>query len=52
VLTDVKIVWEYPDDNRDQVLAYKIEIRTSDLITFSETTECDGLIIHSRECLV
>jgi hypothetical protein len=52
----VKISWTAPSDNSDTITSYKILIRESDGITYSEeTTNCDGLdstIRTNRECYV
>jgi hypothetical protein len=38
----IKIQWGYPNDNSDAIIAYLIEIRSSDGTTFIESPECDG----------
>ena len=52
----VKISWTAPSDNSDPITSYKILIRESDGITYSEdTTNCDGsdsTIRTNRECFV
>ena len=53
--TQVLIQWEYPDDSSDPVTAFKVEIRTSDRVTFLTTSECDGAeptIAANRQCLI
>jgi hypothetical protein len=53
--TEVRIHWDYPDDNSDLVTAYQILVRGSDMMTFHEAPECDGTdlnIVNTRTCFV
>lgn len=55
VLTKIKVTWNEPFDNYDDILAYLIEFRLSDDSTFTPTAECDGsdnTIITTRTCYV
>lgn len=49
------ISWDYPEDSADQITEYSIQIRQSDGLTFTSTSECDGsddIVVSSRQCLV
>jgi hypothetical protein len=39
---DIKITWDYPDDNSDTITGYLIELRTQGGILFIESSLCDG----------
>ena len=55
VHTKIKVTWNEPFDNYDDILAYLIEFRRSDYSTFTPTAECDGsddTIITTRTCYV
>lgn len=55
IFTQIKITWDQPFDNFDDITAYQIQIRQSDDNTFTETAECNGLeptVVTSRTCSV
>lgn len=42
MVKDIEISWQYPDDNSDTILSYKITLRAHDGVTFIESPFCDG----------
>ena len=51
----VTINWDAPFDNYDTITAYLIELRHSDLLSFTESVECDGsdsTVVANLECSV
>lgn len=50
------VAWSAPSANGSPIIAYKIEIRESDLVTYTESlSDCDGemtAIVEARSCEV